>query len=652
MAEIVLARQHSAAGISRLVVVKRVLSHRASDPQFVQMFLDEARLVASISHPNVVQIHDVGQQGQNYYLVMELIRGLTVDGLITASRERGRKVPLDVAAELVTQACDGLHAAHELRDEGGRRLGLVHRDLSPHNLMVSEEGVIKLVDFGVAKARTTAATETGTVKGKCAYMSPEQCLGEPLDHRSDLFSLGATFYELVTGAPLFEQETDYMTQRAVVEGPVSPPSALRPDLPPELEMLILQSLERAPALRCASAAEMGETLRAIRGRLELGGDPARMAEYLQEECAALLAEQARSIRQLSEQTAVDAGAVDAAPMHPEPGPIVQEPTAPSGPAHGSLAAAPSTSVKAAGQASVKSTTGRRVLRRWLPLLLLLVFAVAVGVGWVVRRLTAPEPPLRLGLSPAFKHEAIRQELEPFLGYLERALGRKIVIVVDRGYDDLRMDLVRGDLDLAALSHVQVLYARRGPVAPRVLAVMSYHGATTYRSVLVVRDNSGVRRLADLAGRRFCWVNRGSASGYLMPRHLLRRRGFDPERFFGAVRYSGSHLAALRDVIEGRCEATATSAGWMQIAPKRGVAASRLRVLAEAGRIPLDHICAKRQLPLTLAKQLQQALLDFVPKRDIGRDVIGEHFLADGFTRPRRGDFDALRRALRQEHILP
>lgn len=225
-------------------------------------------------------------------------------------------------------------------------------------------------------------------------------------------------------------------------------------------------------------------------------------------------------------------------------------------------------------------------------------------------------------------------------------------MVDRGYDDLRMDLVRGDLDLAALSHVQVIHARRGPVPPRVLAVMSYHGATTYRSVIVVRDNSGVRRLADLAGRKVCWVNRGSASGYLMPRHLLRKEGLDPERFFGAVRYSGGHLAALRDVIEGRCEAAATSAGWMQMAPKRGVAASRLRVLAEAGRIPLDHVCAKRQLPLKLAKQLQQALLAFEPRRDIGRAVIGEHFLADGFTRPRRGDFAALTRALQQEQILP
>jgi len=508
----------------------------------------------------------------------------------------------------------------------------------------------------VAKARTTAFTETGVTKGKCAYMSPEQCLGEQLHRASDIFSLGATYYELVVGQPLFACETDYMTQRAVIEAPIPSPRELRPDLPPEIAAVIARALQRDPEQRFRTAAELGATLRMVLEQLGALPSQRRLAGYIQEACAGLLEGQARAIQRLDVQTRVDARM---------PGAEEREGEAPSscragaGPAPNDVLAigAALAEPSSASAPTPAGTTANRLQhrarrRRRLALALLVTFLAAMGIGWLVRQLLPPPPPLRLGLSPEFTRAAIGAELAPFTSYLERRLGRRLEIVVDRGYDDLRMDLVRGELDLAALPHLQVIHARRGPVPPRIVAVMSYRGQTTYRSVFVTRDNSPARSLADLRGKRACWVSRGSASGFLMPRQALREQGYDPEAFFSAVRFSGSHPAALEDVIEGRCDVTATSEGWMQMAPKRSIATIRLRVLAEAGRIPLDHICVKRQLPRALREDLRRALLEFEPRRDIERDVIGEHFLSDGFAEPRPREFAAITRAMRREGILP
>lgn len=294
-------------------------------------------------------------------------------------------------------------------------------------------------------------------------------------------------------------------------------------------------------------------------------------------------------------------------------------------------------------------------RWWIGLALLGLFGVALGVGVVVRRSVPPPRPLLLGMAPVFSRE-ITRELRPFTDYLGRRLGRPVRIVVDRSYDDLRLQLVRGELDLAVLPHMQVVFARQAPRVPRMVAAMSYKGSTTYRSVIVVRDNwlDGTTDgdISDLAGKRFCWVNRGSASGYLVPRLFLRESGVDPNLRFASTRISGSHFAVLKDVIEGRCDAGATSAGWLQLAPKRGLPTNRIRVLAEAGRIPLDYICAARRLPSELAARLREALLELEPQRDLGRAVLGPHHLVDGFSAPRFEDFATLTRALRRERILP
>lgn len=191
MAELFLARETGIGGAERLVVLKRILPHLAQQRAFVDMFLREARTASRLEHPNVVRIYATGEHDGTFYLAMEYLEGTTVRELQLLAREQGERVPLDVALAVGVQAARGIHAAHELRDAEGQHLGLVHRDVSPHNLMLTVAGVVKLLDFGVAKytEALSEATYSGAVKGKFGYMSPEQCRGGAIDRRSDLFSL-------------------------------------------------------------------------------------------------------------------------------------------------------------------------------------------------------------------------------------------------------------------------------------------------------------------------------------------------------------------------------------------------------------------------------------------------------------------------------
>jgi len=614
MADLYIGRLHGALGFNRLVVVKRLLPHLAADALFVSMFLDEARLAAQIHHPNVVQILDLGQSGNDYYLAMELIPGPSLAAVLRHTGRMGKGVPWPVAAEIVAQACDGLHAAHELCDPSGRPLGLVHRDVSPGNLMLTANGWVKVVDFGVARASETASRiDRGLMMGKYAYMSPELCCGEPLDRRADIFALGVVLYQLLTGRRVFERETPAQTLEAIRADPVPDPRTVRPDLPAEVVPVIRRALERARDGRFPTTEALALTLRRLAPT-----SPHVVAEFLNTDCALVLEGQARSIREASQLTSI---------VSAEPG---EERAAPV-PRH--------------------RTASRRRYRRVV--VMAIAFCLALAGGWLLRQAVFPPPaPLTLGLAPLFDHDQLRRELGPFLAYLEDRLGRQIVLETDRSYDDLRLGLARGRLDLAILPHIQVLFARRLPSAPRVVAAMRYRGATTYRSVIVTRDNTGARTLGGLVGRSFCWVDRSSASGYLVPRLLLRERGLQPDRFFGRVRYSGSHLAAIQDVMAGRCDGAAISAGWLHLAPKRGVDTSRLRVIDEAGRIPLDRVCVRPGMQTSLRQALERALLGFVPRRDTGRDVLSPFHLVDGFAAPRRADFVTLERALQRERIRP
>lgn len=246
----------------RLVAVKAMLSELAEEPEFVRMFIDEVRLVRSIRHPNVVDVYDVGEGEGVMWMSMEWVEGESLHTIIAEAGKR-RAIPPEMAVRIIADVASGLGAAHALKDPSGAPRGVVHRDISPHNILIGTNGSVKLVDFGVAKAlgRVSESTRAGQLKGKFGYMSPEQALGKPVDRRSDLFSLGIVLFELTTSRRLFRGESDLETLQLVSSGQIPRPTAIDKKYPPELERVVMRALERDPRQRYQSAEEFERDLR-------------------------------------------------------------------------------------------------------------------------------------------------------------------------------------------------------------------------------------------------------------------------------------------------------------------------------------------------------------------------------------------------------
>ena len=235
MAEVCLARQMGPSGFDRVCVLKRMHPALAQLPEIVELFLHEAQLTAQLSHPNIAQVYDFGEVNGAYFMALERVEGPSLREVITWYAGLQQLVPLPLACRVVSEVASALEAAHRAKDSSGAALNLVHRDVSPSNVLVATTGVTKLIDFGIAKTRASLVqTDQGLVRGKVAYMSPEQMRGEVLDGRSDVFSLGLVFYELITGRRAIAGRTDAERFEAAVVGAMVPVETLRPGLPPSL----------------------------------------------------------------------------------------------------------------------------------------------------------------------------------------------------------------------------------------------------------------------------------------------------------------------------------------------------------------------------------------------------------------------------------
>ena len=264
MATVFLARATGSAGFEKLVAIKVIHPHLADDPDLVEMFLDEGRIASRIRSPHVVEILDLGEDRGDYYMVMELVEGVTLSSLLRELRPGGERLPLPAMLRILADTCEGLRAAHELRDPQGALYGLIHRDVSPQNLMVDLDGWVKVVDFGIMKAKGRRSdTRTGQIRGKLAYMSPEQAQSRPLTPASDLFALGVVLWEMCTGARLFAGESEAETLARVLRCERPPLAAVRPDLPAEVEALLARTLTQEPGDRFPSAEAMLTELRRL-----------------------------------------------------------------------------------------------------------------------------------------------------------------------------------------------------------------------------------------------------------------------------------------------------------------------------------------------------------------------------------------------------
>jgi serine/threonine protein kinase len=300
MATVHYGRLVGPAGFARPVAIKRLHAQFARDPEFVEMFLDEARLAARIAHPNVVQTLDLVQAVDEIFLVMDYVRGPALSSLVRILRTRKERMPPTIAVGIVVGVLEGLHAAHEATDDMGERLDLVHRDVSPQNILVGTDGVARLLDFGVAKAAGRAqSTRDGHVKGKIAYMAPEQILGQALTRRTDIFAASVLLWELLTGRRLFYGDSDAESFRRVLHEDVPPPSAFVPELAPALCAVTMRGLERNASKRYATAHDMGVALAACLAP----SPPAQIGEWIERTASDELGERASRIAAIERSAA-------------------------------------------------------------------------------------------------------------------------------------------------------------------------------------------------------------------------------------------------------------------------------------------------------------------------------------------------------------
>ena len=280
MAEVYLARQAGAAGFEKLVCLKRILPHLARDRQFVGMFLNEARLAARLDHPNIVSIFDLGEANGNYFIAMEFIDGPSLRAVAKRAHERGERLPIAEVVKIVSMAAGGLHYAHDLAGPDGKPLGLVHRDISPDNILVHRNGMAKVVDFGIAKAANSSGmTRTGTLKGKVAYMPPEQLRGDALDRRADVFALGVVLYEMLGGKRPWEGDSEVsLIGRMMTEDP-QPLSVPRPEAPAGLVAVLERALAKDRDARYASCHDLQADLDALLVSLGQAITPARISDF-------------------------------------------------------------------------------------------------------------------------------------------------------------------------------------------------------------------------------------------------------------------------------------------------------------------------------------------------------------------------------------
>ena len=276
MGEVFLARP---ADSTEEVVLKRILPHLTENPRFLRLFLDETRIASRLIHPNIARIHELGEVEGTWFVSMELVSGKDLRELLKRAREMGHHLPLEVAIGIAVEIAKGLSHAHAATDSQGRSLHVVHRDVSPHNILIGRNGAVKLIDFGVAKAANKSVqTGTGILKGKFPYMAPEQAHAKPVDPRTDVFALGIVLWEMICARHLFRGKTDAVTLKLVREAQVPTPSSLRDDVSEALDRVVLKALRKEPRDRYATAEAFREALSSVLAGLP----PPDIAKWLKE----------------------------------------------------------------------------------------------------------------------------------------------------------------------------------------------------------------------------------------------------------------------------------------------------------------------------------------------------------------------------------
>jgi serine/threonine-protein kinase len=712
MAEVFICVERQLAGLERLVVVKRILPHLAMHDNFVEMFLAEARYVARINHPNVVQIHELGAEstslGNTPFLSMEYIAGCSLRDLLVAAIEAGKPIPPGVAVGLALQACAGAHAAHELTDADDKPLGLVHRDISPHNLMVTADGHVKLLDFGIAKATEETGldnTRTGALKGKVHYMAPEQCQQQPLDRRADVFALGIVAWELLACERLFKRKSELEAMQAIVNGELRDLRTIRKDVPTVVIAAVEKALVPKKEGRFQTAEAMKRALSEAARGLDTSSEaiaawlrPLLGARFEERKQALLQAARSRvptttSLPRTSSRTGSAAslsafsrpGASDEndSTVVDKPGTsraVIDSPEGVERPRRSELSeladhadefddladqptvrqrggfaeagdtrhtpAPNALSQPSSSSISLPSLPGLPTSRRrsWrLPVLVAALTCVVTAAVLLVPRLRGPAvsgPPLVIAWPPTMAPDALQKELQTLKVLLEEQTHRPVTITLSSSYDGVVAALTSGQAGFAILPPYLFIDARRHLPGIVPLATKMVDGSSGADGVIMVADASSTSDLVGLKGQTFCFPDKKSTTGWLLPRAKFRQAGMNPDTDV-VIHMSGNHTQVLKDIAAGVCAGGATYSGAYLAADRAGIALGKVRQLMVTGRSPQDMMVASATTSSADQTLMAQALLAIDPRKSLGKDTIGVLERISGFAAPKLVDYEAL-----------
>lgn len=605
----------------RLLVVKRILPHLAHNPEFVESFAREAKLAAGIHHENVIRIVELGEADEVPFIVMEYLEGLTMKELLSAARAANVRVPLDVALHLIGQACEGAHAAHELLDDEGRPYGLVHRDITPHNLMVNELARVKLLDFGIAKAREGMdQTRTGVLKGKIAYMSPEQCRQEPLDRRSDVFSLAVVTYQLLAGEKPFQGSSELATMQAIILGKHRPLTEVRDDVPAAVAAAIDRAMHVDANRRPSTALSFGRSLVEAASHAGITADAnaaqawirATLGSQLHAKRLAVDVARSRTLDSLS-----DPGASQARPPDPwTTGGLwstgVSHPREFAPPARGG--SGPRPAISARPTRALGTAIGLCAALGMLGASLQWVSGSPVQLGALAATgATGDGAGLSILIAPMGDAGTLLRELEPVRIHLESELGEPVSLQFAENYAQAASAIASGEVEIGVLPALAVARAQEIDRAVEIVAVAEVDRTRSNDAYILVRRDGPIQALADLRGKVMCWVDPLSSTGFDLPQRFLKGRKIDPDKL--APHMSGNHDQVLRDLLEGRCDAGATHSGNYLDAAQRGIPTARLRILAITGNAPHEAVVARPHAQQELVDAVREALYGFDPSRD-------------------------------------
>ena len=595
--------------LNRRFALKMLSPETAEDPDALVRFWREAEMVAGLCHPNIVSILDWDQLDDGSpFLVMELYDGEDLHDRIECTGQ----LPLREVVRIADEVLAGLTVAH--------RAGIVHRDLKPPNIFLARDDAggerAVLLDFGISKLRgvETQAGEHSMV-GTPLYMAPEQMDARraPVGPATDVWAMGTILYEMATGEPAFGAETLPGVVDKVLNGRPVPLGQLRPDAPRALELLISRALDPDPARRPRDAEEL---------RREL--DP------VSEWCA--------------EQSVTDVE-------------IALAPTEPVG--FSPADAPPSTDSR---NPTIRTALFRPPRRRrvWLAALVtvLISFASAIALAFFLpggvrhvashpTRALAAAGAMRFAVASSVTPERLAAQYEPVVRVLEEELGVAIHMVVVRDYNELSGRVIRGDVDLAWLPALEYVRATRLDKELQVLAVPVERAREPhYRGVVVSMKGRGIEKLSDLTGRKFCYVNPTSASGYLYPRALFRQEGLDPDSMFREAEFLTEHRRVLDALASGRCDAAATYETVVNRAADSGYRPDRFSIIARTGPIPYGPYVASGRVAPERAEQIRRALLALAPGSEASRAIFGGQGEFAGFEPVDDHAYDTLRQQAR------